>query len=248
MITGGCGDIGTATTRKLAGLGAKIVIVDLWSLEDGKDHARESGAADYLRVDQGNSSEIHEAVAAVSRTFGTLDTVIGNAAHLSIGRLLERTALDWEESLRVNVTGCAMLAQAAVTQMLKQPPDASGVRGRILFTSSWVGTSPYPGSIDYCASKAALDHLTRLVAQEYADQGIRVNAVAPGILDGGASRRAVERKPELKRMMLASIPVNKLGTSEQVADAFAFLCSPESNYITGHILFVDGGCSLTKRD
>lgn len=184
----------------------------------------------------------------MSRDFGKLDVVIGNAAHLSIGRLLERTAQDWEQSLRVNVIGCAMLAQAAVVQMLQQSRDTDGVRGKILFTSSWVGSYPYPGSIDYCASKAALDHLARLVAQEYAAQGIRVNAVAPGILDGGASRRAVEEKPELRKMMLASIPAGELGTSDQVADAFVYLCSPESNYMTGHVLFVDGGCSLTKRE
>lgn len=248
VVTGGCGDIGGATTQKLAAFGAKVVVFDIRTPEAGRDHARRMGAVEYLKVDQGNDSEVHQGIEAVSRDFGRLDVVIGNAAHLSIGRLLERTAQDWEQSLRVNVVGCAMLAQAAVTQMLKQPLDEAGIRGKILFTSSWVGSYPYPGSIDYCASKAALDHLTRLVAQEYASQAIRVNAVAPGILDGGASRRAVEKKPELRKMMLASIPCGELGTSEQVADSFVFLCSPGSNYMTGHILFVDGGCSLTKRE
>jgi NAD(P)-dependent dehydrogenase (short-subunit alcohol dehydrogenase family) len=141
-----------------------------------------------------------------------------------------------------------MLAQAGIKVMLTQTPDADGVRGKLLFTSSWVGTYPYPGSIDYCVSKAALNHLVRLVAQEYASHGIRANAVSPGILNAGSSRKALERNPELLEMMMAAIPAGKLGTPEQIADAYTFLCSRESNYMTGHIMFVDGGASLTKRD
>ena len=141
-----------------------------------------------------------------------------------------------------------MLAQAAVQQMISQSPDGDGIRGKILFTSSWVGSSPYPGSIDYCAGKAALDHLVRLIAQEFAGQGIRANAVAPGILDAGLARAAIAQKPELRDAMLASIPLAELGTPDQVADAFVFLCSRQSNYMTGHVMFVDGGCALTKRE
>jgi NAD(P)-dependent dehydrogenase (short-subunit alcohol dehydrogenase family) len=86
------------------------------------------------------------------------------------------------------------------------------------------------------------------VAQEYAAQGIRVNAVSPGILNAGASRKALEKKPELLSMMLAAVPALELGTAQQIADAYIFLCSKESNYMTGQIMFVDGGASLTKRD
>ena len=75
-----------------------------------------------------------------------------------------------------------------------------------------------------------------------------MNAVSPGILRAGSSRKALEKKPELIKMMLAAVPMGELGTPEQVADAFVFLCSRESNYMTGHILFVDGGCSLTRRE
>ena len=247
VITGGCGDIGSAITRKLASLGAKVIVFDLWDEQKGNDHVSRLGASSYAKVDQGNASEVHDAIANVSQQYNRLDVVIGNAADLSTGRLLDRTVQDWEQSLRVNVIGSAMLAQAAVKQMLSQPEDENGIHGKILFTSSWVGTYPYPGSIDYCTSKAALDHLARLIAQEYASQGIRVNTVAPGILDCGGSRKAAEKNPEARKMMLAAIPLGELGTPEQVADAFTFLCSPESNYMTGHTLFVDGGCSLTKR-
>jgi NAD(P)-dependent dehydrogenase (short-subunit alcohol dehydrogenase family) len=248
IITGGCGDIGSATTRKLVAQGAKVIVWDILETEVGTAHVNGLRGIEYRRIDQGDANAVHAGVEDVAKRYGRLDATIGNAVHASLGRLLERTAEEWQESFRVNVTGCAMLAQAAVKIMLRQSPNADGIRGKLLFTSSWVGSHPYPGSIDYCASKAALDHLIRLIAQEYASQGIRANGVCPGILNAGSSRKALERKPELLKMMLAAIPAEALGTPEQIADAYVFLCSRESNYMTGHIMFIDGGASLTKRD
>jgi NAD(P)-dependent dehydrogenase (short-subunit alcohol dehydrogenase family) len=248
VITGGCGDIGSATARKLAAYGAKVIVWDILEDEIGKAHVKSLGGVEYRRIDQGNAAGVHQGIEDVAKRFDRLDAIIANAVHASLGRLLDRTSEDWQESFRINVTGCAMLAQAGVRIMLAQPRNSEGIRGKLLFTSSWVGTYPYPGSIDYCASKAALDHLVRLVAQEYASQGIRVNAVCPGILNAGSSRKALEKKPELLKMMLAAIPAENLGTPDQIADAYVFLCSKESSYMTGHIMFVDGGASLTKRD
>jgi ketoreductase RED2 len=179
IITGGCGDIGSATTHKLAALGARVVVWDIIEKEAGEDLAKDLGGVEYGQVDQGDAAQVHDGIADVGRRFGWIDIVIGNAAYLpALGRLFDRSATDWRESFRINVIGCAMLAQAAIKIMLQQTPDVDGVRGEVLFTSSWVGTHPYPGSIDYCVSKAALDHLTRLVAQEYAARGILVNAVS----------------------------------------------------------------------
>ena len=87
-----------------------------------------------------------------------------------------------------------------------------------------------------------------MAAQEYAAHGIRVNAVAPGVLDAGLTRQAFDKEPDLRPKFLALIPVGAFGTAEQVADAFVFLCSRESDYITGQVLVVDGGCSLSKPD
>ena len=157
------------------------------------------------------------------------------------------TEQDWLDVLRVNLIGCAMLAKAAVKQMLKQEPDAQGIRGRVLFTSSWVGEHPAPGADPYCVSKAGLNHLVRLIAQSYASRGIRANAVSPGILDAGLTKKAAfQRDAALRQKFQSYIPVHEFGTAEQVADAFVYLCSAESNYVTGHNLFVDGGCSVRK--
>lgn len=248
VITGGCGDIGGETTKKLSSFGARVILFDLLSESTGAARTRELGGIAYKRVDQGNSQELQTAIAQVAEDFARLDIVIGNAALGAGGGLLDLTADEWAEALRVNLIGCAMLAQSAVKQMLEQAPDPAGIRGKLLFTSSWVGTYASPGAIQYCVSKAGLDHLVRLVAQEYAAKGIRVNAVAPGILDAGLTRNEFERDPTLRQTFLASVPVGEFGTPEQIADAFVFLCSRESDYMTGQILFVDGGCALTKKD
>jgi len=248
VITGGCGDIGGETTARLSGFGARVIIFDLLSEDRGAARARQLGAVGYKKVDQGNAQESERAIEEVVHEFRRLDIVIGNAAVGSGGRLLDLDVSQWEEALRVNLIGCAMLAQFAIMQMLKQAPDSSGIRGKVLFTSSWVGSFPSPGAIQYCVSKAGLDHLVRLSAQEYAAKGIRVNAVAPGILDAGLTRKAFEEDPALRSKFLATVPVGEFGTVDQIADAFGFLCSRESNYMTGQILFVDGGCSLTKKD
>jgi NAD(P)-dependent dehydrogenase (short-subunit alcohol dehydrogenase family) len=245
VVTGGCGDIGGATTQKLAALGARVVLFDILPADEGRPRARELGAVDYQRVDQGDDAEVEAGLAGTARHFGRLDVVIGNAALGSRGGIADLTAADWERSFRVNVLGCALLGKAAVRHMREQEPDADGIRGKLLFTSSWVGSFPRPGAIDYCVSKAAVNHLVRQVAQEQAAHGIRVNAVAPGILDAGLTRQAFQKEPALREPFLRLIPVGAFGTAEQIADAFVFLCSRESNYITGHVLVVDGGCSLS---
>jgi NAD(P)-dependent dehydrogenase (short-subunit alcohol dehydrogenase family) len=248
VITGGCGDIGGRTAAKLAGLGARIILFDLLPEAEGSAHIRRLQGVAYKRVDQGNAAEMESAIAGISQEFQRLDVVIGNAASGAGGGLLDLTARDWEDALRVNLIGCAMLAEFAVRQMIEQAPDARGIRGRILFTSSWVGSFPSPGAIQYCVSKAGLDHLVRLSAQEYASKGIRINAVAPGILDAGLTKKAFENNPALRIKFLTKIPLGEFGTADQIADAFAFLCSNDSDYITGQILFVDGGCSLRPQD
>lgn len=249
VITGGCGDIGGATALKLSALQAKAVLFDIVDGPSGEARKRELGASAFKRVDQAKTDELRQAIAEVAKEFGGVDVVIGNAGVGPGGNLLDLEDSDWEEVLRVNLIGCAQLAQAAVRQMLTQPLNRNRIRGKVLFTSSWVGHFPSPGAIPYCVSKAGLNHFVRLTAQEFASKGILVNAVAPGILNAGLTKKAAfERDPQLREKYLSYIPLGEFGTAEQVADAFVFLASSESDYMTGQILVVDGGCTLTKRE
>ncbi len=250
VITGGCGDIGGVTARKLAELGAKVVLFDLLDAETGGLRMNQLHAAAYMRVDQARTDEIRGGVAEVVEQFGRIDVAIGNAGVGPGGTLLELEDSDWENVLRVNLIGCTQLAQAAIRHMGSQEPDpTTNIRGKVLFTSSWVGDFPSPGAIPYCVSKAGLNHFVRLAAQEFAGKRILVNAVAPGILNAGLTKKAAfQRDAKLRQKYLDYIPLGEFGTAEQVADAFVFLSSSESDYMTGQILTVDGGCSITKRE
>jgi NAD(P)-dependent dehydrogenase (short-subunit alcohol dehydrogenase family) len=249
VITGGCGDIGGESARKLAALGANCVLFDIVDDSTGQSRMKELGASAYMKVDQGKTDEVRRGIADVAKQFGHVDVAIGNAGVGPGGYLLDLTDEDWESVLRVNLIGCAQLAQAAVRQMLTQPADDNGIRGKVLFTSSWVGDFPSPGAIPYCVSKAGLNHFVRLAAQEYAPKGILVNAVAPGILNAGLTKKAAfQRDAGLRAKYLGYIPLGEFGTAQQVADAYVFLSSAESNYMTGQILTVDGGCTITKRE
>jgi NAD(P)-dependent dehydrogenase (short-subunit alcohol dehydrogenase family) len=249
VISGGCGDIGGATASRLAELGAKVVLFDIIDPEAGRSRMKELGAAACMKVDQSSTAQLRQGINDVWRQFGRIDVVIGNAGVGPGGNLLDLEDSDWEEVLRVNLIGCTQLAQAAIRHMVTQEPDAGNIRGKVLFTSSWVGDFPSPGAIPYCVSKAGLNHFVRLVAQEFAGKRILVNAVAPGILNAGLTKKAAFlRDAKLRQKYLDYIPLGEFGTAEQVADAFVFLASAESNYMTGQILTVDGGCTITKRE
>ena len=250
VITGGCGDIGGATALKLAELGAQVVLFDLLDSEAGRARMNQLHAASYMCIDQGKTKELQDGIGNVCREFGRIDIAIGNAGVGPGGNLLDLKDSDWESVLRINLIGCTQLAQAAIRHMIAQEADPrTRIRGKVLFTSSWVGDFPSPGAIPYCVSKAGLNHFVRLIAQEFAGKRILVNAVAPGILNAGLTKKAAfQRDPKLLQKYLDYIPLGEFGTAEQVAEAFVFLSSSESNYMTGQILTVDGGCTLTKRE
>jgi NAD(P)-dependent dehydrogenase (short-subunit alcohol dehydrogenase family) len=106
---------------------------------------------------------------------------------------------------------------------------------------------PWPEGTSYIVSKAGIKAMARNMAQELAGRGIRVNVLAPGIVMAGLSRQVYESDPAFGPRATSAIPLGEFGTAEQVADAFAFLCSAASNYMTGSVLLMDGGCSLVKR-
>lgn len=246
-ISGGCGDIGGATAKVLAEQGAKVVLLDVLGDADGRKRAAELGAAEYRRCDQTDRSAVDAATLAINQSFGRLDVMIANAAAVVLAPFHEIQVDDWRMQLDVNVTGCFHLAQSAVRWMMKQQPDAGGVRGKVLFTSSWVARFPLANAAPYITTKGAVDAMMRAMAHELAGYGIRVNCVAPGILYAGLTRKLCEKEPGRREKMEALVPLGSLGTPEQVADTYAFLCSRQADYFTGQTVTVDGGCSVIKR-
>jgi NAD(P)-dependent dehydrogenase (short-subunit alcohol dehydrogenase family) len=247
-ITGGYGDIGKATAARLSAEGAKVVLLDVVDEARGASIAHVFGpSAMYLQTDVTDRGAVDKALAETVSRHGRLDAVISNAGMVANQPFLEIEPDKWEKTLLVNLTGCFHVAQSAARIMVNQQSRADGIRGKILFTGSWVQDMPFPEGTSYIVSKAGVKAMARNMAQELAAKGIRVNVVAPGIVMAGLSKYVYETNPEFGPRAKSAIPLGEFGTVEQVAEAFAFLCGPQSNYMTGSVLLVDGGASLVKR-
>jgi glucose 1-dehydrogenase len=156
---------------------------------------------------------------------------------------------EWREIIDLNLNGPVECSQVAVRLMLGQQHDPGGVRGRILFTGTQCQERPEHGGVAYQVSKRALQRFMEQLAYDYAGEGVRANMVVPGILNAGLTRRVVLRaRPEMKSILLARIPVGEFGTAEQVAAAYAYLCSSDTDYMTGASLTIDGGCVLGRAE
>jgi NAD(P)-dependent dehydrogenase (short-subunit alcohol dehydrogenase family) len=257
IITAGYGDIGRAVCRRFCEEGGTVIMTGRKGENEGLAIAKSiqagSGTIEYLRCDAGNRPSIDAMFQEVLRRHPRIDVVIGNAAMVENGPFLDIRADQWQTHLDLNLTGNFHVGQAAARIMLKQEPlkksgSERGVRGKILFNSSWCQDSPWPEGCCYGVAKAGLALMTKAMAQELAVHGIRVNIVAPGIILAGLSKVCYETDPNYAPRATAAIPLREFGTPEQCADAFLFLASDESDYITGVSLLVDGGASLPRRD
>lgn len=246
VISGGCGDLGCATAQRLGEEGARVVLLDVVDARLGEERAGSVGAT-FMHCDQSDRPQIDLALQQIVENLGRLDVVIANAAMVRRALFQDISSGSWDEYLRVNLSGCFHFAQSAVRLMLTQPLDERGVRGKVLFTSSWTAQHPLPGNIPYVVTKSSVESMARAMAQELAHQGLRVNALAPGLVYAGLTKKLCDETPGLREAMLEMVPLGELGTAEQVADAFAWLCSADSDYMTGQVVTVDGGCAVIKR-
>jgi NAD(P)-dependent dehydrogenase (short-subunit alcohol dehydrogenase family) len=250
VITGGCGDIGKATALRLCDEGARAVLLDLNLPEPVRVELKErmeSREISYLKADVTNRSSLEAVFGQIVSDFKRLDVVIANAGIVSNQTFLEITQENWQKTLDVNLSGAFSTAQIASRIMVKQTPTERGVRGKILFTGSWVQDMPWPEGASYIASKTGVKMLAKTMAQELASLGIRVNVLAPGIVMAGLSKKIYASEPQFRERVGEAIPLGEMQTVESVADAFAFLCSGDSDYMTGAVLLVDGGASLVRR-
>jgi NAD(P)-dependent dehydrogenase (short-subunit alcohol dehydrogenase family) len=247
IISGGCGDIGQATARRLIQEGAHVALLDLASREALSADLIDNPVVTYLKCDVTDRESIEAALKQVLKAHSKIDVVIANAGMVANQPFLQVDPANLRKTMEVNFYGAFNLAQLAARLMVQQPVSERGIRGKVLFTGSWVQDMPFPEGTSYICSKAALKMMAMVMAQELATQGIRVNLVAPGIVYAGLSKKLHDADPSFRDRVAGAIPVNEMQTAESVADAFAFLCSSDSDYMTGSSLLVDGGTSLVKR-
>jgi NAD(P)-dependent dehydrogenase (short-subunit alcohol dehydrogenase family) len=244
LITGGNSGIGAAAAKRVAELGAQVVITGRRQREGqmlANDIKRNSGSAAFIQADLTQPEQLRRIVPFALKTFGRLDYAFNNAGISGENRLLtDQTEKNFDSVFAVNVKALFLLLQDEIKQMMAQ-----GRGGSIVNTASVGGMLAYPTAGPYVASKHAVLGLTKTAAVEYGRYGIRVNAVSPGavrtemLLDVFGTEEALDE-------MGAVHPIGRIGRPEEIADAVAWLFSDRSSYYTGQSLVLDGGLTAQR--
>ncbi len=232
-ITGGASGIGAATAKRFANEGALLALTDV-NQEALDGIAGEIGGEILtLTADVSKRDEVQAAAKAIEERFGRIDILICNAGINRDTFAMKMSEEKWDLVLDVNLKGTFLCCQAAFPSMMRNRS------GRIMTTAS-VGALGNPGQANYAASKAGVIGLTKTLALEWARYNITVNCVAPG----ATMTPMLETVPEkMREEMLKQIPLGRFGQPEDVAAAHVFFCSDDAAFITGQVLFIDGGMS-----
>jgi 3-oxoacyl-[acyl-carrier protein] reductase len=234
LVTGASRGIGQAIAKTLAGRGA--VVLAAARADHANDVARAivaSGArAEAVTLDVTDDGAMADVIGGIVGRHGRLDILVNNAGITRDQLALRMKRDDWDAVIATNLTAAFRLSQAALKPMLRQRG------GRIVNVTSVVGQSGNAGQTNYAASKAGLIGLTKALALEVASRQITVNAVAPGLIETEMTRAL---STDAQENWASRIPLQRLGSPEDVAAAVAFLASDEAAYITGHVLAVNGG-------
>ena len=239
IVTGGARGIGRAICEKLAAAGAAVVVADL-NLEGAEQTAGELAQAhgatvEAAAVDVSKAEDCQRLVDETVKRHGRLDVLVNNAGITRDKLLARMTPEDWQLVLDINLNSVYACSRAAIRPMGKQRS------GRIVSIASVVGIMGNAGQCNYAASKAGIIGLTKSLAREVGGRGVTVNAVAPGFI---ATAMTEVLPDDVKQGLMGNIPLGRLGTADEVADAVLFLSSPAAQYITGHVLNVDGGMAM----
>jgi 3-oxoacyl-[acyl-carrier protein] reductase/pteridine reductase len=236
LVTGAARRIGRDIAFRLAGEGARVAIHYGTSEQEARETAAGCGGAPVFQADLALVAEVHRLLDEVGAHFGRLDGLVNNAARFTRAHPLEVTEADWDFVHSVNLKAAFFCAQRAARWMLRNGNDWGGARGKIVNISSMGAFLAWPEHSHYCASKAGLAHLTRVLAKALAPD-IAVNSVAPGVIP------YEERDEAVIQALARSTPVGRPGTGVEIADAVAYFLKA-SNFVTGQVLPVDGGMGL----
>ncbi|MCB1748608.1 MAG: SDR family oxidoreductase [Gammaproteobacteria bacterium] len=240
VVTGGASGIGRATALAMSTAGARVAIADLSEAAGtalvGEIEAR-GGEALFVATDVARAAAVDALFDAVKARWGRLDCAFNNAGVADSSTNLADTSEDeWDRVNAINLKGVWLCLRREIRDMLAQ-----GTGGAIVNTASVAGLVGWKSSSIYTATKHGVVGLTRGAALDYARQGIRVNAVCPGVIDTPMGAPATQSEGRVHDILLARHPAGRFGVAEEVARAVVWLCSDEASFTTGHALTVDGG-------
>ena len=241
LVIGGTTGIGAATARLFAAAGARVVIAGLGP-EQGAQVAEacttDGGEAFFIETDVREAAQVQAAVAAAAARYGRIHIAVNNAGiEGRFGPVQDATVEDFDQVIGVNLRGIWLGMKYEIPHMLAQGG------GAIVNTSSSAGLTAIANVALYTASKHAVVGLTKASALELARSGIRVNAVAPGPVDTGLLHRMIAGKIDVS-VIAESVPMGRISSAEETAQAILWLCSDAASYVTGHTLAVDGGLTV----
>ena len=239
VITGGASGIGRATALAFAREGARVVIADIDSTGSDNTVAEikdKGGEASFVRADVTKSTDVQAMVVKAVGQYGGLDYAFNNAGLVgSTAGIVETTEEDWNRVVAINLTGVWLCMKYEIPEMLKRGG------GAIVNNGSVTGLVGAPGPVGNVATKHGVSGLTKSAALQYATKGIRVNAVAPGLVRTVLGEQVAALHPDAEAAMLAAVPQSRWCEPEEIAEAVVFLCSPRASHVTGHVMAIDGG-------
>jgi 3-oxoacyl-[acyl-carrier protein] reductase len=238
VVTGGARGIGKAIAQRFHQGGASVAVMDVM-LDAAKETASELSASgpkcSAYACDVSKSVEADAVVETVLKDFGKIDVLVNNAGITRDGLAMRMTDEAWDAVININLSGAFKMLRAVARPMMKARS------GAIVNIASVVGIIGNPGQANYCAAKAGMICLTKSAAREFASRGIRVNAVAPGVID---THMVAKLNDEQRKALVQDVPLERMGTPEDVAKAVCFLASDEASYITGEVIRVTGGLGM----
>ncbi|USG67375.1 SDR family oxidoreductase [Brevibacillus ruminantium] len=246
VVTGAASGIGEAIAKRLGRDGALVVVCDLDERGGSRvvaDLEQDGGQGAFFRLDVSQEDQVEVVLQEIANRYQKIDIMVNNAGIGKAGTVLEQTEAEWDAMMSVNAKGAFFGCKYAVKHMLAQEG-----RGCIVNIASVAGMVGVLNRAGYCASKAAIIGLTKSVASDFAEHGIRVNAVSPGTVDSPWIQKILDGQPEPEKarlQMQQRQPIGRMGTPQEIANLVSFLASEEAAFITGSNFVADGG--LTAR-
>ena len=241
LVTGGGSGIGRASALAFAREGTKVAVADV-SEAGGEETVRmirhEGGEAVFIKTDVSKTMDVETMVNRTVETYGRLDCALNNAGieGTIFTPIVDYKEEIWDSVIAINLKGVWLCMKYEISQMLAQ---GGGAIVNMSSTAGLVGSAI--GNSAYVASKHGIVGLTKTVALEYGPHGVRVNAICPALIKTPMAEKLLQGNPEVEAQLAGLLPLGRLGTAEEIAEAAVWLCSDASSYVTGQALAVDGG-------